>query len=123
MKKGTLKQLIITTAITATVLLPFMALALPTVETDAPGLDFSDLRKIVEDISTYLLEIAMVVALIVIVWGGLQWIWARGEEKKVTAAKAVIKNGIYGALVILAVGLILNTLAKLVGEGNSIFGG
>ena len=51
----------------------------------------------------------MVIAVIMIVYGGIRWMLAPDDSK---AAKAIIRNGI-GAAIVLAVGVILQTVAGL----------
>jgi hypothetical protein len=58
--------------------------------------------------------ISVIIAVIFIVWGGMMYMMAGDDAAKSGAAKSRIVNGIIGALVVLAVGLILQTLASIV---------
>lgn len=74
----------------------------------------SEIQARIQQIAQFLIVISMVVAVIFIVWGGLRWITSRGDATKSKAARDQILHGIYGAAVILAVGVILQTVAGLV---------
>ena len=55
--------------------------------------------------------VSVIVAVIFIVYGGIRWIASPGDP---AAAKSIIKNGIIGALIILGVGVLLQTLQGLI---------
>lgn len=56
----------------------------------------------------YLFAFALVVAVIMIIWAGIDFITSAGDPKKVTVAKNKIKNALIGVIVILlAKGIIL----------------
>ena len=80
----------------------------------------SEIQDRTTQIAQFLIVVSLVVAVIFIIWGGIRWMTARCDQKKADDAKAQIKHGIYGAAVILAVGVILQTLAGLV--TRSFFG-
>ena len=104
-------------AITAMALMPvlvFAQLPTPTSPYAGTGVNLQDVRDIIETIARFLVLIAVVVAVIFIVWGGMMYMMAGDDVAKSGAAKTRIVNGIIGALVVLAVGLILQTLASLV---------
>ena len=73
-----------------------------------------DIKDVIETIARFLILVSVIVAVIFIVWGGMMYMMAGDDAAKATAAKTRIVNGIIGALVVLAVGLILQTLAGLV---------
>lgn len=82
--------------------------------TGAGGLSFSEILDIITTVANYLLVVGMIIAVIMIVWGGIRYTTAGGDSKKADAARDIIKNGIIGAIVVLGVGVILNTAAALV---------
>jgi hypothetical protein len=101
----------------AMVLMPALALAqLPTPTSPYAGqpITLVDVQGIIETIARFLILISVVIAVIFIVWGGMMYMMAGDDAAKSGAAKTRIVNGIIGALVVLAVGLILQTLASLV---------
>ena len=103
--------------VTAMALMPMFVLAqlpLPTSPYAGTAVTLSDIQDIIETIARFLILVSVVVAVIFIVWGGMMFMMAGDDAAKATAAKSRIVNGIIGALVVLAVGLILRTLAGLV---------
>lgn len=64
------------------------------------GLYQQDLREILPKAINWLLSIAAVVALLAIVWGGLQYITSLGDESKAKTAKSVIFYAVLGLLII-----------------------
>jgi hypothetical protein len=78
------------------------------------GLDLAKIQDLITTIANYLIVIGIVIAVVMIVWGGIRYMAARGDAAHVKAAQETIKNGIIGAVIVLAVGVILNTAAGLV---------
>ena len=103
---------------TAIALMPALVLAqgLPTPTSPYAGAPITlvDIQGLIETVARFLILISVVVAVIFIVWGGMMYMMAGDDAAKSGAAKSRIVNGIIGALVVLAVGLILQTLASLV---------
>ena len=99
------------------ILMPFVVFAQIPVDLPRPvagGLTLRIIEDVIIKIGNWLVLIAMIVAVIVIVWGGLQYMLS---SDKTDAAKSRIYNGIIGAAVVLAVGLILRTIAALLNRG------
>lgn len=90
------------------------AIVQPTTGVGGPALDLTEIQGIITTIANYLIVVGMVVAVIAIVWGGIKWMTAQGDPKKAEAARGAILHGVLGAIIILAVGVILNTAAALV---------
>ncbi len=103
---------------TALALLPAFVLAqgLPTPTSPYAGAPVTllDIQGVITTIARFLIFVSVVIAVIFIVWGGISYMSAGDDSSKSGAAKSRIVNGIIGALVVLAVGLILQTLASLV---------
>jgi hypothetical protein len=78
------------------------------------GLDLAKIQDLITTIANYLIVIGIIVAVVMIVWGGIRYMYARGDVAHVKEAQATILNGFIGAVIILAVGVILNTAAGLV---------
>ena len=74
----------------------------------------SEIQARITQIAQFLIVISLVVAVIFIVYGGIRWMVARGDDEAAKSAKATILHGIYGAAVVRAVGVILQTVAGLV---------
>ena len=89
--------------------LALAALAQPTVPVGGGNaVTAGTIETLVNQIVNFLITISVVVAVGVIVWGGLTWMRdpAKGKE--------ILKNGIIGVAIILGVGLILNTVARFI---------
>ena len=103
--------------IIAMALMPALVLAqLPTPTSPYAGapITLTDVQGLIETVARFLILVSVVIAVIFIVWGGIAYMSAGDDTSKSGAAKSRIVNGIIGALVVLAVGLILQTLASLV---------
>lgn len=104
-------------ATVAAVLVPTMALALvqPTVPIGNPGqvVTGSSLANLLNTIVQYLLTISTVVAVGFIVYGALLYMGIRGEDGKKNAG-GILKNALIGVAIVFGVGLLLNTIARLI---------
>ena len=103
--------------IAAMALMPVLVLAaLPTPTSPYPGqpVTLEDVRDLIETVARFLILISVIIAVIFIVWGGMMYMMAGDDVATWGEAKTRIVNGIIGALVVLAVGLILQTLATVV---------
>lgn len=81
------------------------------------GLTLQGLLDLLNVVVTWMMIIGVVVGAIFIVWGGIQYVFAGGESEKSDKAKKHLFNGIIGIAIILAVGLIVNTLIKIFSGG------
>ena len=105
-------------------LLPFFVMAAlvnPTATLTGRAVTLDEIENLISGIARFLIVISIVVAVIFIVYGGIRWIMARDDDEAATKAKSMIMNGIWGALVVLGVGVILQTLAGVV--ARTFFGG
>mgnify|MGYP003393300222 CR=1 FL=1 len=102
----------------AAVLAPSFALAQLTGPTNpvsgGAGVNLANLRDIITNIARFLIAISLVIAVIFIIWGGIKYMTAGSDATKAGDAKSTIFNGIIGALIVLAVGVILQTLSGFV---------
>jgi len=102
----------------ASLAMPFFALAVvlpePTNPIGGTGVDLPEIQMRIEQIARFLIIVGVILAVIFIIWGGVTWMAAGGDETKADAAKTRIKNGVIGAAVVLGVGVILQTVAGLV---------
>ena len=85
----------------------------PTVPLSGTALTLEMLRQMITTFATFLIVVSVIIAVIFIVWGGIMYMMAGDDSSKTSAAKSKIFNGILGALVVLAVGLILATVASV----------
>ncbi len=92
----------------------FADLPNPVVPVTGGALTLAEIQDRITQIARFLIIVGVVLAVIFIIWGGIAYMFAGGDETKSTAAKDRIKNGIIGAAVVLAVGVILQTVAGLI---------
>lgn len=79
------------------------------------GLGTRDVRDTVASLIKTLMGLLGIVATVLVLYGGFQWMISGGEEKKVEAAKKTIYMGIIGLLIILsAYGIASYVLSNLV---------
>ena len=97
-------------------ILPFQAAALPTPVPPVYGepVTLYTIETILRIIARFLIITSVIVAVIAIIWSGILWTTAGASEARKTSAKDWFRNGVIGALIILAVGVILWTLVGLV---------
>lgn len=93
---------------------PTIALAqnppLPPSVSGARSLTVGSLTGILNSASQFLITIAVIIAVVVIVWGGIRWMTGGAE-----AGKKFVTNGIIGVAIVLGVGVILATVSRIVG--------
>ena len=86
----------------------------PTPPTSGQALTLVEIENLIKRIAQFLIIVSVIIAVIFIIWGGVMYMAARGNEEQATKAKSTIFNGIIGAAVVLGVGVILQTLAGLI---------
>ena len=86
----------------------------PTSPIGGTAVSLDEVQSLIEGIARFLIIVSIVIAVIFIIWGGIRWITAGGSEDAIKKAKQTVWNGIIGALIVLAVGVILQTLAGIV---------
>ena len=103
-------RLAVPAALISLPILTFAAANLP------PGteLTLTKIQQLIETVANWLIIVGVAIAVIFIIWGGLKYMYARGDQTKATEAKESIYNGIIGAAIVLGVGVILRTTAALV---------
>lgn len=72
-------------------------------------------------IAGFIIAISGVVAGIVIIIAGLVWMSAGANTQRITSAKAIFKNGVIGALILFASGIIINTVILLATSWSGFF--
>lgn len=86
------------------------------------GLSAPTLTDLLENIGGFLIAAAGIIAGIVIIVAGIMWMGAGSNQTRVTSAKAIFKNGVIGALIIFAAGVIINTIVILASDWRNFFG-
>lgn len=64
------------------------------------GLGTKDIRDSIVAIINVALSILGIVALLIILWGGLTWMTAGGDEEKTATARKIIASGVVGLIII-----------------------
>lgn len=116
-----MKKILIISALMLTVALPAFAqvdLGLNSAnDIGLPSPSADDPKQIAVNIVQYLMTFLGIIAVVVILYGGFQWLTAGGNEDKVGAAKKTIIAGIIGLIIIIAAYAIV---AIVVGFANNI---
>ena len=108
-----------TGAMVALALMPVVVLAAtlpnPTPPVSGTGISVSEIIGLINQIARWLIAVSLVIATIVIIWGGIQYMFtAKGDEGVIKSAWSKIKGGVVGAAIALGVGVILQTVANIV---------
>ncbi|HDO23841.1 MAG TPA: hypothetical protein ENG99_01340 [bacterium] len=113
---------IISLAIFSLVLFPFIAnagLVLCGTSEHLAACNFCDLFILVETVIYFLmLEITLPLAVIALLYGGIMWITAGGDEAKITKGRNAIKYAVYGMIVAFGAWLIIDTVLKALLSGG-----
>lgn len=67
---------------------------------------------VIDNVSVVLYILAGGIALVVIIWGGISYMTAGGNEDQIKKAKKVIFNGLIGAAIVFCAGFVLELLAE-----------
>ena len=94
--------------------LVFAALPTPTPPLGGGAVTLSEIEDRITQIARFLIIVGVVLAVIFIVWGGIMYMFAGGADDKVADAQKRIWSGVIGAAVVLAVGVILQTVSGLI---------
>jgi hypothetical protein len=65
------------------------------------GLGTADLKATIVNIISWVLGILALVAVVMIIMGGFQWMTAAGNEEKIEKAKKVISAAVIGLIIVL----------------------
>lgn len=87
-----------------------------TLPTTAPGgLGFTNLNDAITGVMNLVFFFALLLVLIYLVWGGIQWITAGGDKAGLEAARGKITGAIIGIIVVAVAFAIYNLLLNFVG--------
>ncbi|MDD5760620.1 MAG: pilin [Candidatus Pacebacteria bacterium] len=75
-----------------------------------PACNLCHLLVLVQNVLHFAIEMAFLVVIILIVYGGLRWIFSLGKEENIKAGQRIITNAIIGIVIILAAWIIVNTV-------------
>ncbi len=99
---------VLATGAAVSLAVPFAALAQVGSQSDSTlassfGLGTStDVRQAIINIVQFILGFLGLIAVIIVLYGGFQWMTAAGNEEKVSSARATLTAGLIGLVIILA---------------------
>ena len=73
-----------------------------------------EVDNLIERIAQFLIVVSVLIAVIMIVWSGITYMYAGSDATKVGEAQTRLKNAVIGAAVVLGVGVIIQTIAGIV---------
>ena len=73
-----------------------------------------EISNLVTYVGQFLVVMSVTIAVIIFVISGITYMTAAGNPERVKKAQAIFKNGVIGTLIVLGVGVIINTLAGVV---------
>lgn len=76
-------------------------------------LTLTSIERLVTDLFTYFIYLSGMVIVGVMVYAGIMIITAAGDETKYKKGKTMMRQAVIGGAAVLAVGLIVNTIARL----------
>jgi hypothetical protein len=82
---------------------------------------FPDLGTFLGGVVSVAIGLAGVVFFVMLVWGGIRYISARGDEKAVADARGTLTNAVIGLLIVIASFAIIKIIAVATGAAISIF--
>ena len=81
----------------------------------------NNLLDIMRSVAGFLIIAGGILAGIAIIASGVMYMAAGSNQTRVTSAKAVFKNGVIGALILFAAGLIVNTIILFAVDWETFF--
>jgi len=126
-----LKRFASTTGITALATMaaasiPLLASAGDLCPKDANGANFSvvcnlDLKgNVFGNVITIIFIVAIILALVYLIWGGIKWVLSGGDKAKVDAARAAIVAAIVGLVIVFLAFFIVNIVVPIFVPGFSL---
>ena len=93
---------------------PLPSIIIPSPSVPGRGLTLGELGALIARVGGFLQSFGAVLAIIAVVISGIMFMRAGAEPTKITNAKTLFRNVLLGALIILGVGVIINTIANVV---------
>lgn len=89
-------------------------IVIPPPPVQGKGFTLGELANLIAAVGSFLTGIAAIFAMIAIIVSGIMYMKAGSSDTEITKAKGWFKNAIIGAFIVLAVGVILNTIANVI---------
>ena len=80
---------------------------------DPSGVGSIPAQNLFQFIVNFLFAIGFIIALIFLIWGGIKWIFTRGDKTKVEEARNHIQAAIVGLIFVMAAFVIINIVVQL----------
>jgi hypothetical protein len=77
-----------------------------------------DLLVLAQNVLTFAFEIAFLIVVGFIVYGGFRWIFSLGKEENLKAGQKIITNAIIGIVIILSAWIIVNTVFWFIAQAG-----
>ncbi|MEK9209136.1 MAG: hypothetical protein AAB910_03620 [Patescibacteria group bacterium] len=107
-------------AFLAVIVVPNAALAEVSAPIEGNAITLADVAKLVQEVMNIGIVIATLAVVAMIVYAGFKMAVSRGNEADFKKAKDILKYAIYGAFVVFAVGLIVNTIANVAYDPTNV---
>ena len=78
------------------------------------GLTLAELGSIIAIVGSFLTNVGVLFAIIAVVVSGIMYMRAGSDTTKITNAQTWLRNALIGALIVLGVGVIINTIANVI---------
>ncbi len=85
-----------------------------------PLADINQLNDLINVVTSFLYPLAAVILLLVLIWGGYDFLMSRGDAEKVNSGKAKITAGIIGFVLLMLSFLISRVLGFIFGVGEGV---
>jgi type IV secretory pathway VirB2 component (pilin) len=79
-----------------------------------PDCNLCHLLVLAQNVLNFAMEMAFLLVVVLIIYGGLRWVFSLGKEENIRAGQKLITNAIIGLIIILAAWLIVNAIFALI---------
>ena len=87
---------------------------IPTPSVGGQGLTLAEIGRLISIVGSFLTSVGVLLAVIAIILSGIMYMRAGANPDTVKKAQAWFKNALIGGFIVLAVGVIINTIANVV---------
>ncbi|MBI4004608.1 hypothetical protein HY358_00560 [Candidatus Roizmanbacteria bacterium] len=87
---------------------------------EGPLVKINTIADIINKTLTVIIPFAVVLLLIVFIWGGYDFLLARGNQDKVKSAKAKLTAGIIGFILLISSYLMVKLISAIFGIGDGV---
>lgn len=84
-----------------------------------PDLGFSNIQEAVNMVINLILAIGIALTIIFIIWGGIQYVTSKGDQKATEAARQTLTNAVIGFIIVIGVFVLRTILLGALGAENT----